>query len=419
MLNEREKQLNDLFRSMAEALDIPPAKYRQAVNRYETVGQWLEDGEYDGSSDKPKIATQGSFRLGTVVRPLKNGKESDYDIDLVCELPQHKISTAPATVKTLVGIRLKENADYQRMLDREGKRCWTLNYAEQDDIGFHMDILPCISDRELGLQTSSIHNVSWQYAQHAIAITEKNRRLNTYIWKNGGSNPAGYAKWFGDINQPVFARIEEREKQLLFKRESNLYCSIADVPNALVRTPLQRAIQILKRHRDMRFLGDKLENDKPISIVLTTLAALAYQNEGEVYAALMGIVDKLEHYAVLLNPDATFTADMQYRLIERREGQWYIPNPVNPEENFADGWNEAGSHKAEAFFRWVKCVKKDIYAALGATNIREAQIILMPSFGKRIVDASIPSRQTDVQNPSSYPKITVANPSRPWSPDDR
>ena len=32
----------------AEEIDIPPSKYRDAVNRYEAVGRWLEEGQYPG-----------------------------------------------------------------------------------------------------------------------------------------------------------------------------------------------------------------------------------------------------------------------------------------------------------------------------------------------------------------------------------
>lgn len=42
------------------------------------------------------------------------------------------------------------------------------------------------------------------------------------------------------------------------------------------KTPLQRAVQILKRHRDIMFAGDE---DKPVSIIITTLAAKAYQEK--------------------------------------------------------------------------------------------------------------------------------------------
>ena len=41
--------------------------------------------------------------------------------------------------KHMVGRRLKENCTYRGMLEREGRRCWTLMYAEDDGVGFAPD----------------------------------------------------------------------------------------------------------------------------------------------------------------------------------------------------------------------------------------------------------------------------------------
>jgi len=156
-----EKQYSEFLLQYAEGLDIPPSKYQQAVQRYEAVGKWLSNESYDDCDGiEPIIYPQGSFRLGTVIRPMKNSKEGDYDIDLVCELPIKKSSTQPEKIKKLVGDRLKEHGTYQSMLDKEGRRCWTINYAEEDDIGFHLDVLPSIPERI-------------DYNNMAIAITHK------------------------------------------------------------------------------------------------------------------------------------------------------------------------------------------------------------------------------------------------------
>ena len=39
-----------------------------------------------------------------------------------------------------------------------------------------------------------------------------------------------------------------------------------------------------------------------------------------------------------------------------KEEQYYIPNPANPEENFADKWNE-NPELSKAFFNWVNNAK--------------------------------------------------------------
>ena len=50
------------------------------------------------------------------------------------------------------------------------------------------------------------------------------------------------------------------------------------------KLPLQRAVQLLKRHRDVTYANSTKEEKAaaPISIIITTLAAHAYQGEGDV-----------------------------------------------------------------------------------------------------------------------------------------
>jgi hypothetical protein len=412
MANERESELNDILRGIAESLDIPSSKYNQAVKSYRAVGDWLEGGQYGGCLGVPDIFPQGSFRLGTVVRPVRDGKETNYDIDLVCQVPMAKSIMIPGTLKCDVGDRLKEHADYRRMLDAEGRRCWTLEYAEQDDIGFHMDILPAVPDDDNFKNQLVVHGIPWEYAQHALAITEKNRRTGSYSWKMGGTNPAGYADWFQNINRPMFVKVASTQKRLLMENQRAIYCSVDDVPDALVRTPLQRVVQILKRHRDMRFLRHKWEDYKPISIIITTLAAQAYQSESDVYSALRNIVDRLDVYARLLSPAVVIREDLPGNLIRKQDGRWYIPNPVNHGENFADRWNEAGSYCAEAFFHWTTWVKKDLQTALGLRDIRATRSFLEPAFGRQVTETVLPPKPAPSR--VTYPAVSIINPSKPW-----
>ena len=75
---------NDLEK-IAEKLDISPTMYEYAVARYQGISQYLAD-----SGINADFYPQGSFRTGTVVRPIKNGAEADYDIDVICKLSVEK-----------------------------------------------------------------------------------------------------------------------------------------------------------------------------------------------------------------------------------------------------------------------------------------------------------------------------------------
>ncbi|MGY0646179.1 MAG: nucleotidyltransferase domain-containing protein [Paraglaciecola chathamensis] len=233
----------------AKKLDIAPTKYKQAIDRFSSMRTHLEQGNYPGTYRVPDIYLQGSFKLGTEIRPFKNSKDSDYDIDLVCSLGHLKQEVLASTVKNQVGQRIKESGTYSRLLDDEGKRCWTLNYAEDDGVGFHMDILPSVLENSLLARP------------HSIAVTNKNPE-SSYYWTT--SNPKGFADWFYERNSASFELEKMTQKQHIFNNQRQLFNSIDDVPNIHVKTPLQRAIQLLKRHRDVRFSESDIEIFKPI-----------------------------------------------------------------------------------------------------------------------------------------------------------
>ena len=76
MSNDNLQIISRLLVASVEELDILPQQYELAVLRYEDLGRWL----VALGVDDPDVYPQGSFRLGTVLRPIAGG---DFDIDLV------------------------------------------------------------------------------------------------------------------------------------------------------------------------------------------------------------------------------------------------------------------------------------------------------------------------------------------------
>ena len=135
---KRHQEINILLEKLVEEISVSDTKYEEAKNSYETVGEWLSDSNSMLAKYEPKIYPQGSFALGTAIKPI-NG--NDYDVDAVCLLQSDTQSITQQKLKDLVGSRLKEHFTYRKMLDPEegGRRCWTLKYA--DSRNFHIDIL--------------------------------------------------------------------------------------------------------------------------------------------------------------------------------------------------------------------------------------------------------------------------------------
>ena len=392
------KKYSKFLEQVASEIDISPSKYRDAVNRYQAVGRWLDYGRYPHCAGQLDIYPQGSFRLGTVVRPIRKGIEASYDIDLVCQLPLYKVGTTPQSVKWMVGERLQEHATYRRLLEPEGRRCWTLEYAEQDGVGFHLDVLPSIPD-PLGPDST------------AIAITHKQE--SGYSWS--ASDPRGYGAWFDKKNFEAFRRVSHEQKQDIQRHAPLVYASVDAVPDNLVRTPLQRSIQLMKRHRDMYFNNYSRIKYAPISIIITTLAAHLFSNEPDVYSALSGIIKKLHGHALLVEGRAIDYSLAMMGLIQRRpDGKWYLGNPVNPNENFADRWHEDNHARARAFFAWVEAIQNDLLKILHENSPSYLKQHLSRALGISKVSKHFDMLFPSVAAISSPPPIHITNPAKPW-----
>lgn len=340
-LNETTIYSNILL-GLDKDLDITKTEYDNAVSRYEAVGKWLAGNGSMLAPYKPDIYPQGSFLLGTIIRPIN--EETHIDIDLVCRLRGKKDSWTQEDLKTIVGDRLKSHRNYKNMLDKEGRRCWTLQYA--DSAQFHLDILPSLVDRDYDIVLEkSLRSIdSDRIDTPAIRITDR----ETWNYSSGTApeqwlktNPFGFARWF------------KSRELLLPGRRILLEKSIQPVPEYREKkSVLVRVVQILKRHRDMLFTNDP---DKPTSIILTTLAAKAYEGEQDIYTALLNIISRM-----------TLFIEIKYDNSRNKELKW-VENPVNPEENFANRWSEKND-KQKNFYVWIERLKKDFNLVLSGND---------------------------------------------------
>ncbi len=171
--------------------------------------------------------------------------------------------------------------------------------------------------------------------------TDDGYRFVTSDWRI--SNPEGYARWFESRMRTASVFLAERER--VFK------ASIDTLPYYQWKTPLQSAIQLLKRHRDTMFKGN--EDAKPISVIITTLAARAYSGEGDLVSSLSRILSSMEQHIQQHTP--------------------HVPNPVNPVEDFADKWYSPEHEHLklqENFARWLFQAKADFAAICSKDNSR-------------------------------------------------
>lgn len=349
-----------LIEDLAKSLEVPVSRYESTDRSYKSLARWLEREKSRFHDVHTDVYVQGSFRLGTAIRPI--GAAEHYDLDVVCEFA---ISKALKTQKALHADLGHELVDYAKDhgMDTPSPwdRCWTLNYA--DDARFHMDVLPCVPDAQVQRRLRLDHAVSMDFVEKSVAITDANHQNFDRIsdeWP--ASNPNGYATWFYERMKVAF---DLRRRAIAL---ADMKADVSEIPSFRVKTPLQSAIQILKRHRDVRFSEDK--EKRPSSIVITTLAAHAYQQEADIPGALLSILDRMDTF------------------IGERNGQWWIANPSDPRENFADYWNSEPERKA-AFDDWLETARTDFRLAAEQDDPQAIVDLLSPRLGRALMDEAV------------------------------
>jgi len=363
------EQKRKILENITERLELPESAYQKAKKRYDDLGEWFSRDESQCKNNDPHIFPQGSFRIGTAIRPLDDKEE--YDLDLVCKLREgiNKSMHTQAGLKNLVGDEIQAYREARGIKSpiEEKHRCWRLEY--QDDLSFHMDIVPCIPEDEIrrqlileSMQKSGENElISGLASKLTLSITDDRHHGFKRICRDWDiSNPEGYARWF------EYRMIQGTIVDL--KR-----AQIDDVPVFRIKTPLQRSVQLLKRHRDTMFKG--YDDIKPISVIITTLAARAYTGEPDVGSALRMILSQMGN---LVN-----------------SGSPRIPNPVDPDEDFADKWSTQEGKRLrleQNFWNWLKQAQVDFDLIVSSDDMDFVTDQAKQKFSVRVNSAELMKR---------------------------
>lgn len=322
VLDSPTTYLSFLLDGVCRAIQLTATQHQDAKQKYEAVSRWLAAPGSSLRPFDPQLFPQGSVAIGTTVKPV--GRD-DHDVDSVVLL---RWTFGPMALYGLVCDRLKEHSYYRAILEPK-KRCLRLNY--EGDI--HLDVLPARPRRQ----------------PPATGLLVPDQELEDW----SPSDPRGFIHWFKAISRRPYDEIRLDVEPL------------PEIEDADAKTPLQRAVQLLKRRRDIFFDGDQ---EAARSIVLTTLAAHSYGGERTVIDALS---------AALAGMAAAITASA---------GILVVRNPTLPDENFADGWDAHSYARFKRFVRSFRDEVADLQRLSGAEAIRRA---LRDMFGERPADEAI------------------------------
>lgn len=316
-------QLDELLEQVCVSLQLSPTQYEDAKEKYEAVGRWLSAPESTLAQFRPEIYSQGSMRHRTTTKPRN---QEEFDLDLMCEIQAHSSwFPNPMGLYEAVEKRLQENRVYAEKLERF-KRCLRLNYAGD----FHLDVTPAIPSPS-GEKSS---------------ILVPDRTIRSWV----SSNPAGFAEWFERRSVPHRQTMAASLEPLPPNQSSNR------------KPPLKRAVQLLKRHRNIVFGG---ADNAPRSIVLTTLAANHYDGGDNVTDVLIGILDGILGET------------------QRTTDPLVIRNPTNLSEVFSEAWIRDPSAYV-AFVEFIQEFRSQLHTLLHSTGFEEISGVLNDLFGKDI-----------------------------------
>lgn len=293
-IENKATQIDDLLDKMAEAVQLDDTRYDRMKTSYESVKDWIENDEIFFKPYNYDVYPHGSVRILTTVKPF--GKD-EFDLDIAIHLKSNTPHT-PQRIYSELKRRMEAYAKKHGLKIEAKNRCIRLVYAGD----FHMDILP-------GVQESV-------FDQNKIKVPD--RELGDWV----SSNPRGYCDWF-------MGKANLVKESLL---EKSMRAEKLPTDNFKHKKPLQRAVQLIKRYRDIYF--QKEDTYKTSSIILTTIAGKYYQGEDSIFDTVNNIITTIRTH------------------VNQPIGRLKILNPVNAEEDFTDKWDN-DSEYYEAFKKFA------------------------------------------------------------------
>jgi hypothetical protein len=306
-----ELQREELLARIAESLQLDETRRIRMEQAYRAISEILEQDQGFFLELDVDVYPQGSVFIGTTVKPYKG---SEFDLDIVLQINDLYNRFTPFEIYNGLLKKLEGDDRYKEKLEKKN-RCIRINYAND----FHMDILPgCI-----------------------ISITDKNTlKIPNRLLKDWAiTNPKGFGEWFLSRANSFSQRpvLENYYSELLVE----LKARTEDLPsdNFYKKTPLQRAVQLVKRYRDVFFANN--DQYATSSIVLTTLMGLHYQGEPSIYETIDNCVTRIKQ---------GYTDAIANRVA------FVVKNPVSPEEKFTDSWTP---RHYEYFYTFIQSLHKN------------------------------------------------------------
>ena len=340
-----------LLVGICEKLQLTPGRYKLADERYQTIADTIQ-ADPVFRNIKLEVYPHGSFRLKTTVKPLL---KNEYDLDFVVEIPRN-LKMTPMELYNHVYRILSSDGVHNGMVEKK-TRCIRVNYAND----FHMDIMP-----------GQVYNS----VTREIIVPD----CDLKYWYHH-SNPIGYANWF---EEQAKTQIINEMRQFMSLQERTE--PIADQEMVKRLEPLRRAVQLIKRYRDI--YCDRTKAEPVRSIVLCTLMGHISSS----YSSDLDIIRDFCSYVLSLSAGA-------------HSRPFLVKNPV-VDEVLTEKWEENRNNYVD-FIRMMSSLDKDVNKLIKTGNNTEIATLLRKMFGESITTTVIKEQAEIITNARELGALSV------------
>ena len=213
------RRVNDFNEFMRDHVNLNPSRYERLKRSDKAVSEYLSQNLVGFR----RTERQGSYALGTTIRPVKDTDE--YDVDRLVYV-EYDSSKGPKDYIDDVYRCLKDNGNYADKVQRN-TRCVTVNYAGE----FKIDVVPCIT-----------YN-----GNHFIC----NRKTNEYEVTDG----SGFRDWFNDKNRITNGNLKLVTRLLKYLRDHK---KTFTAPSILLTTLIGNAVHDWESDAQYKTIPDAL-----------------------------------------------------------------------------------------------------------------------------------------------------------------
>jgi hypothetical protein len=367
---EINREIAAILDLLCRQIELPPQKVASAKSRYKTIGDVLIGEESSLSGFSPRVYAQGSISLGTTNRPLET---YEFDVDLACAFALRP-SNDPDEVRRALFNQLANHPEYKGRVYLKA-RCVQVAFVDE----FHMDVMPCIPTTGKNVQVPDRQAGGWVL-----------------------SDPEGYAADFHEAAKKLPRRLTvpltaDDNRMVLAEKMG----TVEPFPalDGLTKMPLQRCVQLLKRHRDKIFYEDN--STAPSSIIITTLARRSYAKQVDQSAYDCPI-------ELLIDMVRGMPEFIQTRRLGDGRLDYTIGNPVLPAENFASKWKD-DSRLPSDFYSWQRSALRSLeeLAKMAGAGLPQVGRILASDYGHDAASQAIRQFSATIQENSKKGKLDI------------